>query len=67
MRKINSLIFDVSGVLIDDACTVWKANNDAYSSCGYSTFHSIEDFKQKFKPPISAFHKANRVPQEMIV
>jgi pyrophosphatase PpaX len=66
MRKINSLIFDVSGVLIDDICTVWKANNDAYSFCGYNTIYSIEDFKQKFKLPISAFHKANGVPQEMI-
>jgi HAD superfamily hydrolase (TIGR01549 family) len=66
MRKINSLIFDVSGVLIDDVCTVWKANNDAYSFCGYNTFCSIEDFKQKFRLPISAFHKANGIPQEMI-
>jgi HAD superfamily hydrolase (TIGR01549 family) len=66
MRKINTLIFDVSGVLIDDICTVWKANNDAYSLCGYDTFYSIEDFKQKFRLPISSFHKANGIPQEMI-
>jgi pyrophosphatase PpaX len=66
MRKIDTLIFDVSGVLIDDICTVWKANNDAYSLCGYNTFYSVEDFKQKFKLPISAFHKANGIPQEII-
>jgi HAD superfamily hydrolase (TIGR01549 family) len=66
MRKINSLIFDVSGVLIDDVCTVWKANNDAYSFCGYNIFYSIEDFKKKFKLPIAAFHKANGIPEEMI-
>jgi HAD superfamily hydrolase (TIGR01549 family) len=66
MRKINTLIFDVSGVLIDDICTVWKANNDAYSFCGYNPIHSIEDFKQKFKLPIAAFHKANGIQEEMI-
>jgi HAD superfamily hydrolase (TIGR01549 family) len=66
MRKINTLVFDVSGVLIDDICTVWKANNDAYSFCGCSPLYSIEDFKQKFKLPIAEFHRANGIPEKMI-
>jgi HAD superfamily hydrolase (TIGR01549 family) len=45
---------------------VWKANNDAFSFYGYSPFCSIEDFKQKFKLPISAFYKASGIPQEMV-
>jgi len=65
MRKIDSLIFDASGVLIDDICTVWKANNDAYSFYGYIPFYSMEDFKQKFKLPISAFYEANGIPRKM--
>jgi FMN phosphatase YigB (HAD superfamily) len=66
MRKINTLIFDVSGVLINDLPAVWHTNRDAYSFYGYNTFASIEKFKEKFKLPIKEFHKSNGIPEEMI-
>jgi len=66
MAKINTLIFDVSGVLIDDLETVWRANNDAYSHYGYKPFSSLEEFKERFKLPVAGFHKSNGIPEEMI-
>ena len=35
MRKIENVIFDASGVLIDDIYTVWKADSDAYKDYGF--------------------------------
>jgi len=66
MRKIEALIFDVSGVLIDDLATVWTANNDAYSFFGYKTISSIEEFKTRFRLPVAKFHRSNGIAEEMI-
>jgi len=66
MGKINTFIFDVSGVLIDDLLTVYQANNDAYLFYGYNPFSSIEEFKAKFKLPVLDFHRSNGIPKEMI-
>jgi beta-phosphoglucomutase-like phosphatase (HAD superfamily) len=66
MRKINALIFDVSGVLINDLPAVWLANRDAYSSYGYHMFSSIDEYKERFKLPIREFHRSNGIPEEMI-
>jgi beta-phosphoglucomutase-like phosphatase (HAD superfamily) len=52
MRKIDALIFDVSGVLINDLPAVWLANRDAYSFYGYHMFSSIDEYKERFKLPI---------------
>lgn len=65
MGKIETLVFDVSGVLIDDLHAVWAANRDAYSFYGYKAF-SIEEFKEKFKMPIVEFHESNGIPEDMI-
>jgi len=66
MEKISILIFDVSGVLIDDLVTVYRANNDAYSFYGYRPFSSIEEFKAKFKLRPIEFHRSNGISEEMI-
>ena len=63
-NSINTLVFDVSGVLIDDLPTVWRANRDAYSFYGYKAL-SMGEFKDKFKIPIVEFHKSNGIPEEM--
>jgi HAD superfamily hydrolase (TIGR01549 family) len=66
MRKINTFIFDGSGVLFDDLPTVVRANMDAYSFYGYKAFTTIEEFRKKFKLPIKEFHRSNGIPEEMI-
>ena len=66
MRRIGTIVFDVSGVLIDDLYTVWKANSDAYEAYGFGRIESIEKFKEVFMLPISEFHRAVGVPDNVI-
>lgn len=65
MKRINTLIFDVSGVLIDDLYAVWLADKDALSFYGYN-YLSIEEFKQKFKLPIVEYYRSIGIPKEAI-
>jgi HAD superfamily hydrolase (TIGR01549 family) len=66
MRRIETIVFDVSGVLIDDLYTVWKADSDAFEACGFGKVESIERFKETFRFPISEYCKAMGVPDNII-
>jgi len=62
MKKIGTVIFDGSGVLINDLYTVWKADSDAFEACGFGRIESLKQFKEDFKFPISEYCKAKGVP-----
>jgi len=66
MRRLETIIFDVSGVLLDDLYAVWKADSEAYEACGVGKIESIEEFKEKFKLPIYKYHKSMGVPDGII-
>ena len=66
MKRIRTIIFDVSGVLIDDLYAVWKADSDAYVACGFKEIESIEEFKKSFKLPVYEYHKARGVPDNVM-
>ena len=66
MRKIEAIIFDASGVLINDIYTVWKANSDAFEAWGLGKIESIEKFKKLFKLPIYEFYRTIGVPDNMM-
>jgi HAD superfamily hydrolase (TIGR01549 family) len=66
MKKIQTVIFDVSGVLLDDLYPVWKADSEAYEACGFGKIESIEKFKETFKLPIFEYHKSMGVPADVI-
>lgn len=59
-------MFDVSGVLIDDIYTVWKADSDAYEACGFGRIESIEKFREVFKLPIPDWCRSMGVPDDMM-
>ena len=65
-RRIETLLFDVSGVLIDDIYTVWKADSDAFEACGLERIESIEKFKEAFKLPIPEWCRSMGVPEDMM-
>ncbi len=65
-RKIETLVFDVSGVLIDDIYTVWMADSDAFEACGLERIESIERFKEAFKLPIPEWCRSMGVPEDMM-
>jgi len=66
MRRLETIIFDVSGVLLDDLYAVWKADSEAYEICGIGKIESIEEFREKFKLPIHEYHKSMGVPDEVV-
>jgi len=66
MRRLEAVIFDVSGVLLDDLYAVWKADSEAYEACGIGKIGSIGEFREKFKLPIYEYHKSMGVPDEII-
>jgi HAD superfamily hydrolase (TIGR01549 family) len=66
MSQLRTVIFDVSGVLLNDLYTVWKADSEAYESCGMGKIENIESFKENFKLPIYDYHKSMGVPDDMI-
>jgi pyrophosphatase PpaX len=66
MPQIKTFIFDVSGVLLNDLHTVWKADSEAYEFCGMGKIKSIESFKETFKMPIIEYHRSMGVPDDMI-
>jgi len=66
MRHLDTIIFDVSGVLLDDLYAVWKADSEAYEICGIGKIESIEEFKEKFKLPIHEYHRSMGVPDEIV-
>jgi len=66
MKRIGTVIFDGSGVLIDDLYTVWKADSDAFEACGFRRIDSLKQFKEDFKFPISEYCKAKGVPDNVI-
>ena len=65
MRSIEAVIFDVSGVLLDDLYAVWKADSEAYEACGIRKIESIEEFRMKFKLPIHEYHRSMGVPERI--
>ena len=66
MWRLENLIFDVSGVLLNDLTTVWKADSDAYEACGMDKIESIEKFKKSFRLPIYDYHRAMGVLDSQI-
>jgi len=64
--QINTLIFDVSGVLLNDLYAVWKADSEAYKYCGVVKINSLESFKESFKIPILDYHRSMCVPENII-
>ena len=66
MRRIETIIFDVSGVLLDDLYAVWKADSEAYEACGVGKIRSIEEFREKFKLPIHEYHRSMGVPERIV-
>ena len=63
---IKAIVFDVSGTLLDDIVTVWRANLDAYVALGFDGPKTLEEFRTRFKPPVPEFHKANGIPSELL-
>ena len=66
MENIDTIIFDVSGVLIDDFYTVWKADIDACEACHVQRIESIEQYKAFFRLPIPEFYKSRGIPNYII-
>lgn len=66
MRRLDTIIFDVSGVLLNDLYAVWKADSDALDACGFKTIENIERFKELFKFPISKFYRTMGIPNKSI-
>lgn len=66
MQKINTLIFDGSGVLINDLPAVFRANKEAYLMHGYEPPQTLEEFREKFTFPVREFHRSNGIPEEEI-
>jgi len=66
MSRLETIIFDVSGVLLDDLYAVWKADSEAYEAYGIRKIEGIEDFREKFKLPIHEYHKSMGVPDEIV-
>jgi phosphoglycolate phosphatase len=52
---IDTIVFDGSGVVIDDIFSVWKSNSDAFEACGLGRIESLEQFKKDFRFPISEY------------
>lgn len=63
MRRIGTVVFDASGVLINDIYTVWRADSDAFEACGFGRIESIKKFKESFKLPICEWYRAMGVPE----
>jgi HAD superfamily hydrolase (TIGR01549 family) len=54
---MNALIFDSSGVLIDDLNPVWLAERKTLSFYGYDE-PSLDRFRETFKLPISKYYES---------
>ena len=66
MSRLDTVIFDVSGVLLDDLYAVWMADREAYERCGVEKMGTIEEFRERFKLPIYEYHRSMGVPDEII-
>jgi len=66
VRRIETIVFDASGVLFDDLYAVWKADSDAFEACGFEGIESLEHFKEAFRFPISEFCRSRGVPDSII-
>jgi len=62
----KAIIFDVSGTLLNDINAVWKATVDAYVALGKDGFRTLEEFKERFRLPLSEFHLANGISHHML-
>ena len=63
---IKAIVFDVSGTLLNDIYAVWKATVYAYAALGRDDFQTLEEFKERFKMPISEFHTDNGIPSHLL-
>jgi len=66
MRKIESVIFDMSGVILDDIYAVWKADSDAFEARGMGKIENIEKFRETFRLPIYEYYKVMGVSENMM-
>jgi pyrophosphatase PpaX len=65
MLKVQTVIFDLSGTLIDDLFVVWQANLRTLKDLGILSNLSIHEFKRKFKLPYWEFLKSFGVPEDL--
>ncbi|MBI4332437.1 MAG: HAD family hydrolase [Chloroflexi bacterium] len=63
---VRAIIFDGSGTLLNDIEAVWRANSAAYESFGVEACRTLEEFRERFRLPITAFHLANGVPADVV-
>jgi HAD superfamily hydrolase (TIGR01549 family) len=63
--KFQAVVFDVSGTLLDDLYTVWRANSQALEACGFKVL-TLEEFKERFQLPIPEFLRSLGVPPQAI-
>lgn len=61
--RSQAIVFDVSGTLLDDLYTVWRANSQALEACGFKAL-TLEEFKERFKLPIPEFLRSLGVPAQ---
>jgi HAD superfamily hydrolase (TIGR01549 family) len=66
IRNIDTIVFDGSGVIIDDIYTVWKADSDAFEACGLGRIDSLEQFKKDFRFPLSEYCMAKGASSSLI-
>ena len=66
MSRIETVVFDVSGVLLDDLRTVWRAEVEAYEACGFRRIESLEKFRETFRLPVEKYHESMGVPSNMV-
>ncbi len=58
--RIQALILDWSGTMVDDLPPVWRTTNHVFAACGLPAI-SLEDFRREFCLPVKKFY-APRVP-----
>lgn len=66
MSRLDTVIFDASGVLLDDLYAVWRANREVYERCGVRKIETLEEFKERFKLPIYEYHRSMGISDEVI-
>lgn len=63
---IETVIFDCSGVLIDDIYAVWKADSEVLEAYGFEKIERLREFKEVFMVPICEWYSRMGVPASRI-
>jgi phosphoglycolate phosphatase len=54
--KIQNIIFDWSGTLVDDLPAVWRATNEVFTNAGIKEL-TLDEFRTEFQLPFSGFYQ----------